>query len=98
MDNAGDVISQVNKEKSAIIEIQNAIRNKNAIDEFSTIYAKNEERMAEGMMDYYNGLVSQMEKDKAQLERNTMKLRPRKTKVEKEIQKSVKSVKKKIKK
>ena len=64
MNTANDVMSSINKDKqSAAIRLQNAFKNKKAIDEFSTRYADKiiEERK---IMNTANDVISKINRDK----------------------------------
>ncbi len=112
---------------NAITKIQNAIRNKRAINEFSTKYA-NKEIQERKIMNTANDLISQINKERQianvndlipkikaistandmtndlfentynSLPQNNYNLRPKKSTILKEVEKSLKSLKKKIKK
>jgi urease gamma subunit len=112
---------------NAITKIQNAIRNKRAIDEFSTKYT-NKVLQERKIMNTANDLISQINKERQianvndlipkikaistandmtndlfentynSLPQNNYNLRPKKTTILKEVEKSLKSLKKKIKK
>jgi len=112
---------------NAITKIQNAIRNKRAIDEFSTKYT-NKVLQERKIMNTANDLISQINKERQianvndlipkikaistandmtndlfentfnSLPQNNYNLRPKKSTILKEVEKSLKSLKKKIKK
>jgi len=111
---------------NAITKIQNAIRNKRAINEFSTKYA-NKEIQERKIMNTANDLISQINKERQianvndlipkikaistandmtndlfentynSLPQNNYNLRPKKSTILKEVEKSLKSLKKKSK-